>query len=457
MNTNEFLQKFEEKLNFQSFSTKTKMVKVDFFLSHILPQVEVTAIIPPFQARGHELSDLLAIYTLPKTFDETWLKEGGSLATRPPCGVLFYGIGFPPKDRHGPLSEYSVNVLYYRSIWVTHPKKEEKSSQSIPEEEVIQIIRDAQEEEDQRVRCQKMSMAEIMTSMSREFIDGWFWTLGAYMERILPQTTDDEDLVWPLSYFSGGYDPATVSRYSDFFYSDFKWFFPPPNLGPDFRSGGRNANRIQIQHLKQIKQGGLALIDVLRMLIQDVKTIVQNRDETAKGRIFFPEALSANILEEKPQLITLVFDDMDRPTPTEYLQQFERCLDIHPLITGKERKVSTDTLINYILPQVVILTRPIDLDKSLRIMTEIRIVTVDKTGYKDLLEGKLRDTIVFHAVIFDEQTGQRGELDSFRYYLSPLSDHIWNMRSHDLGFRIVSELEEVSFVIRHLQDESHNY
>ncbi|MFX1516972.1 MAG: hypothetical protein ACFFC6_11715 [Promethearchaeota archaeon] len=47
MSRREFLQVFEEKLNFQSQSPDRRMVSVEAFLSHILPQVEVMAIIPP--------------------------------------------------------------------------------------------------------------------------------------------------------------------------------------------------------------------------------------------------------------------------------------------------------------------------------------------------------------------------------------------------------------------------
>lgn len=475
MNEKEFLQKFEMKLKFQGQSagggidwdTEPRTVSVDFFLSHILPQVQVITVRNPWDLeqdanRRGELCGLLEIFTLPKKFDETWFEEGKNSTTRPPCGILFYGIGFPSEDPHGLIVEYSADVLYYRSVWMTYSKKEGIFSPSIPEEKVIQVIREAQEEEDRRVRCQNMSVDEIVTSMSREFTDGWLWVLGSYMQGILDQ--EEENITYLVPFFRGEDHPANsypyqkvvdrlmyfaVSHYPGLFSPDFKWGRDrPPSLGPDFRSGGRNANRAQIRRLERVRQGELVLMDVLKMMIQDIKTIVQNREEAAKERLFFPEILVPDNLKAEPQLITLVFDDTDRPTPTESLHQFERSLDICPL-PNKVRTISTDTLIDHILPQVVILNRPIGLDKT----EHIRIVTMGKAEYKDLLEGKLRDTIVFWSRQDDEQTGQPRKLDSFSYYLSPLSDHICHMRSHDLGFRRPCEVEEVSKTIRLMQDE----
>ncbi|MFX1518267.1 MAG: hypothetical protein ACFFC6_18375, partial [Promethearchaeota archaeon] len=166
----------------------------------------------------------------------------------------------------------------------------------------------------------------------------------------------------------------------------------------------------------------------------------------------FPSTLPRYVLEERPQFITLIFDNTDYPSPAEYLQQFEKSLNIQSL-PSKERIVSTNTLIDHILPQVVILNRPIGLDE----VEYIRVVVMGKTDYKALLEGKLRDTVVFWGRVDDEQTGGPGKLDFFSYYVSPLSDYVYNMRSHDGGFRVPDEMEEVIRTILRMHDDLNNY
>jgi hypothetical protein len=171
------------------------------------------------------------------------------------------------------------------------------------------------------------------------------------------------------------------------------------------------------------------------MMIQDIRVIVQNR-ALAKRRIFFPSKLiHPERFEREPLLIILVFDDTDKPSSTTFLHQFERKMDFQSL-TEKEKVVSTDVLLNHILPHVVILevysTTAEDHTQHLE------IVTICKEGYEDLLAGKLRDTIVFR------QTQRPGEIDTFQYYPNGLPSYIFRIILTD--FKLV-ELDRVKEII----------
>ena len=136
-----------------------------------------------------------------------------------------------------------------------------------------------------------------------------------------------------------------------------------------------------------------------------------------------------------------MFDDTDQPVSAEYLQQFEKKLNFQFLFSKKGKKVSTEVLIDHILPQVVILDSYTSNAKDGT--NSLHIVTIGKEEYEDLEAGKLRDTIDFKSIRFDA-TGHKGKMESFSYYQSPLSDHIIRIR----GKQRVLEVKKVSNMIR---------
>ncbi|MHA2245891.1 MAG: hypothetical protein ACXADY_13085 [Candidatus Hodarchaeales archaeon] len=469
---NRELEIFEEKLKFRSQSTDTHIVSVDFFISHILPQVQVHGIISPSQVIQHEFSDFLVLYTSLETFDKTRSEGNTNSSTKVPDSVIFYGIGTPSKKYCGPPVEEHKDILHYQAInlnpeekeWLWKPQKKEWNV-TLREEEVIQRIRDAQEDEDRRVQCQNMTVEEIVTSMSREFSDGWLWVLDSYIDHILHHKKEDitrlipflrgendSDNLYPYQKSIDNLEYFAVAYYYHCFYSRIQWDIPipPQSYDTDFKNGARHANNIQIQRLRQVRQGELLLIDFLKMVIQEAKTIVQIREEIGKEFLFIPKILTSEDIEKDPQLITLIFDDFDLPAPSKYLQQFKNGLNIHHLLDNG-KTVSLDTLTVQILPQMVILQR-LTLEGADKI-EHMKIVAIGKAEYKDLLEGKLRDTIVFQTVVNNRNTGQFGDLESFYYYISPLSDHISNMRFPNSNYCKLYKVEEVNDWIRQMQND----
>jgi len=110
-------------------------------------------------------------------------------------------------------------------------------------------------------------------------------------------------------------------------------------------------------------------------VLHDIKTIGKSREEAVKGYSLCPKVLT-NYIETTPQLITLVFDDCDRPSPTKHLLQFERKVNFQS-IHSETKEVSVEALFQHILPQVVILlvVPQTILDEE---KTYLTIVTIDK-------------------------------------------------------------------------------
>ncbi|MFX1283229.1 MAG: hypothetical protein ACFFB5_06220 [Promethearchaeota archaeon] len=436
----EFLEIFEEKLNFRSQSTDSRMVSVDFFLTHILPQVQVITVHSPFvPSRKGELGGPLRILTIPKTFDETWFVGGRNVTPQVPCAVVFYGIGFPSDRYDSSPDEDQIADLYYQSMWLS---SREDEYPTIPKDEVFRAIRESQRGLRQRLKCHDMSVEEIVTSMSRGFCDGWLDILETLMAQIVETGAREAQKFSPnkeLSYLLAPeneelYWGPTMDEFEYYYLSFLDW-----DASSDFKNGWVTALRRQRQNYKRVAlDREVLMVDYLKSLIRDIMTIKR----AFGGHALCPEFLTRGYLQAEPLLITLVFDDSDRPDPTEYLRQFEGKLNFQSL-SGEQKKVSTDVFVNHILPQVVILLTDFTRDED---GTKYRdIVTIGKEEYEDLLQGKLRDTITFQWAIFDRKT------DSLRYYISNLSDHICRMA--DYGFNLV-EAKKISNIIQSQTEEN---
>ena len=295
---NEFLRYFEEEISFTSESTDTRMVSVEFFIRHILPHVEVIAIMPSL------MRDPVNIFTIPKNFDETWAGNSGS-RIKSPFSVVFYGIyGFSSEKKSSSVEDHPDRLYYKCQSGVSRKKRP-----TISKEEVIQTIREAQEDVRLKLQCQGMAAEEIGKSMSREFVKGWLVALEMILYQIVEVGTrwshgagaTLSSVIFPPK------EDSEINLYQHFmevydYQYEFRWY---RNLfleysqekSTHFRSGGINALRLQKQKIKPIMQGEVSLVGFLRTINQDIRTIKRSQRETLEGFHLCPEFLTQGYLQ----------------------------------------------------------------------------------------------------------------------------------------------------------------